>query len=149
MCIDRLDYLFKEAVNYARRTGKEFSKEFIQRSGALRSSMGFQLYKDGILVKEDFQEIPGSKETKKDGTSKYPDQSKEGVNTGKVAASEAAQKTTAQIFGIMVAGMHYAIYVENYGYDVLTGATLWLEDNVEEELRKVFQGTSVKITKIQ
>jgi hypothetical protein len=96
----------KEAVTFAKQ-----NHEYTQQTGALNSSTGFQLYKDGILI-DDYFEAGGG-----DGTGHS-----DGINAGKKAAAERASQLWAHICAVIVAGMPYAIYVESKGFDVLTGA---------------------------
>jgi len=150
MCVDTLRWAMLKAVGYAREMGKPDAREFTQRTGALRSSIGFQIYRDGQLVNENFVKSPPSKEKKKDGTPKYKDKSGEGLSTGQDYSEKLVKSETVNIVGVMVAGMHYAVYVENlYGYDVLAGATLRLRELVKKGFAETFKGTNLKVEIIE
>lgn len=131
-----------EAVNFARTVDT-----YKDRTNNLRSSIGFVLYYNGELVHEDFQ-LAGkgvggggdvsfttkggtdvsftAKKTDPDGTT--------GMKSGQELAHEVASRHKNGFVAIIVAGMHYALYVEANGFDVLTGATL----NLPEKLREHF-----------
>lgn len=98
--------------------------DFTDRTGNLRSSIGFVLSLDGIPISEDF-------EKSKIGTDKV---------TGEFTAQEYALSLTAQ-FGtgyalIVVAGMEYAAAVESRGKDVLTGSSLKAVDTLNKYFKK-------------
>ena len=79
---------------------------YTDRSGNLRSSIGFTVLKDGEQV---IQAFPGDKA--------------EGVAKGKKVAAEAASGFPRGIVLIVVAGMDYAAAVESRGDDVITGSS--------------------------
>ena len=78
------------------------------RSGLLRSSIGFVIYDHGKKVAENFEAINGEK-------------SSEGTTVGKSVAEQAAASWTNCIVSVVVAGADYALYVESKGYDVISG----------------------------
>ena len=119
-----------KAVNWAKQ-----NKGYTVQSGALSSSTGFQLYKDGALIKSYFEASP-------DGTDKDGSKAK-GKAAGEKAAAERASQLGAHICAVIVAGMPYAIYVESKGYDVLTGAEKQFPSILEEEMQKAFAKSSI------
>ncbi|MDR1652243.1 MAG: hypothetical protein LBS01_01075 [Prevotellaceae bacterium] len=117
----------KEAVTFAKQ-----NHEYTQQTGALNSSTGFQLYKDGTLI-DDYFEIGGG-----DGTGHG-----DGINAGKKVAAERALQLGAHICAVIVAGMPYAIYVESKGYDVLTGAEKQFPAILDRFMNEVFNDTGM------
>ena len=93
-------YVGEEFVNQARNT-----RTYIDRTGNLRSSIGYIVALDGEVKIENL----------------------EGTEEGKARERELAQQVlsddSAGIVLIGVAGMQYASYVESTGYDVISGST--------------------------
>lgn len=129
-----------EAVNFARTTDT-----YKDRTNNLRSSIGFVLYYNGEIVHEDFQ-ITG-KGTGAGGDVSFTTKAGKDVSftaknsgpdgqTGISAAKELANKVASRhpdgFVAVIVAGMHYALFVEAKGFDVLTGATLNLSENIRK-----------------
>ncbi len=114
-----------EAVNFARTVDT-----YKDRTNNLRSSIGFVLYYNGELVHEDFQLAGKGAGMSKNKGPEGP----EGMKSGQELAHEVAKMHNEGFVAIIVAGMHYALYVEANGFDVLTGATL----NLPEKLREHF-----------
>lgn len=97
--------------------------DFTDRTGNLRSSIGYLLLANGKLFKADF------------------DQTKDGVigkataqNYARELAAESVQYSKGYVL-IVVAGMEYAARVESHGYDVLTGSSI----AATNELTKYFK----------
>jgi hypothetical protein len=120
----------KEAVTFAKT-----QHGYTQQSGALNSSTGFQLYKEGALV-DDYFETGGG-----DGTGHN-----NGINAGKKVAAERASQLGAHICAIIVAGMPYAVYVESKGFDVLAGAEKQFPAILEKWLKEAFADSSQGIS---
>lgn len=78
------------------------------RSGLLRSSIGFVIYDHGKKVTDNFEARNGEKGS-------------EGAALGKKVAEQAAASWPNCIVAVVVAGADYAIYVESKGYDVISG----------------------------
>src|SRR5690606_24498546 len=86
-------------------------------TGNLRSSTGYIIHKDGKVVYENFKESP-------EGTDK-----KTGLEEGRKLAF--GEHRSSRGWGIiLVSGMEYASWVENKGYDVLTGARIGFSDTL-------------------
>lgn len=129
-----------EAVNHARTVDT-----YKDRTNNLRSSIGFVLYYNGELIHEDFQvsgkgsggggdvsfTTKGGKDVSFTAKKTGPD-GPTGMKAGQELAHEVAQRYPSGFVAVIVAGMHYALYVEANGKDVLTGATLNIVDNVRE-----------------
>lgn len=82
---------------------------YTDRTGNLRSSIGYVVYDKGVKVGEDFKLYP-----------KEEDGSK-GMDQAKTLADIVAQEYSNDTVAILVAGMNYAVYVESRGYDVISG----------------------------
>ncbi|TXK52388.1 hypothetical protein FVR03_01340 [Pontibacter qinzhouensis] len=85
----------------------------------LRSSIGYILLKDGVELAESF-EVVGTGDA--------------GAEKGLAYARELAGNYPAGIVLICVAGMEYAAAVESKGYDVITGSSLYMEQDLAELL---------------
>ena len=134
----------EDAVNYAKT-----NHEYKQQSGALNSSTGFQIYKDGELIHSYFEMSQGGEK---------PSESAKlaGMEAGQKMAEKRASELGAHICGVVVAGMPYAIYVEAghsvkkkdgtkvwvHGRDVLAGAYHQFPDFLEECMREAFKNDS-------
>lgn len=117
------------AYNYA---GLEFVREarlktaeqggFNDRTGNLRSSIGYIIMQDGKQLNTDFQpsDIGTDRET--------------GVAQGLTFAISLAAEFPKGIALICVAGMDYAAAVESKGRDVITGSTLNLQTRLKQLL---------------
>lgn len=113
----QLEYVGLEFVRTAR-----VKADFTDRTGNLRSSIGYVILKNGKLISDHF-------ENSENGTDK---------DTGKVRGLEFAMANASALIGyvlIVVAGMEYAVFVEAHGFDVLTGSSL----KADQDLKEVFQ----------
>jgi hypothetical protein len=131
---ERILYAFNlaclDAVTYAKTKHR-----YKQQTGALNSSTGFQLYKDGALMENYFtQSTEGNDKNGARGM---------GVSAGQKAAKERAAELGAHICGVVVAGMPYAIYVESKGYDVLTAAYLEFPKLLEIRMEETFRNENI------
>ena len=98
--IRSLSFVGEEFVNKARTNA-----DFIDRTGNLRSSIGYMIFKDGKNIHENIQQVKGGEEG------------------ARIAKDFQSQITIKDGFVLVVfAGMEYAIYVEASGRDVLTGS---------------------------
>jgi len=109
------------AVDIARK--KMGGKPYQDDTGNLRSSTGFIVFRDGKPIHEDFKPSAA-------GSDKAT-----GLAVGRQQAREEMAGSTG--WGIvLVAGMNYAGWVENKGYDVITGgkndALVWLTQAFNE-----------------
>lgn len=112
-----LQFIGEKFVNEARLKGN-----YTDRTGNLRSSIGYMIFKDGRIQDQNFQ--PSDK-----GTEREP-----GVERGQEFAQEiAAQHPNGWVL-IGVAGMEYAAAVEALdGYDVITSSA-----PTEETFKRLF-----------
>lgn len=113
-----LSYVGERCVNEA-RTGYTYT----DRTGNLTSSMGYVLVKDGQVIKQ------SSFEKVKDGD--------DGVKRGPDMAREIAAQTSKGIALIVVAGMNYARYVADRGFNVLASAEILAEKLVPQLMRRL------------
>ncbi|MDV3603815.1 hypothetical protein CMU86_11670 [Elizabethkingia anophelis] len=124
---ENLELTLRDLVNSA-RSGDYASDEdhkYKDRSGNLRQSVGFVIYHNGQMIRTSF----GSG-------------GNEGDNTGLSLAQAAATEIEVDGFVcVIVAGMHYARYVENKGFDVITGAFL----HFDEFLKNIFSDSGINI----
>lgn len=115
----RMKIAGEEAVNYARSINT-----YKDRTGNLRSSIGYVIFKNGARVfGSDFNKV-------KDG--------EKGTETGETLANKVASEFSGRGFVlVVVAGMNYAFYVETKGYDVLTGAEIKTKTKLDGALKRI------------
>lgn len=109
------------------RIGNKFVRDarlnadFTDRTGNLRSSIGYVLIGDGTPIKADFEDT------------------KNGL-LGKAKAIEyATEITSGYTHGyvlVVVAGMEYAARVESHGFDVLTGSSIAATNELTKYFKK-------------
>jgi hypothetical protein len=121
--IEFYKYIGENFVNMARDKGN-----YTDRTGNLRSSIGFVIVEDGEILYEDYQ--LADKGTDRD--------------TGVQTAKEFAQHMIGQLEGIGLvgfAGMEYAAAVEGRdGYDVIDGSTPSVARLMRETLQAMSEG---------
>lgn len=80
------------------------------QTGAARSSTGYTIFEDSTAIRENFKAVRGNEE---------------GIKAGKKLAREVAESGRYRgIYIVFVAGMHYTVYLEAKGRDVLTSAEI-------------------------
>lgn len=104
-----------EIVTAARQKQGHEVGGFNDITGVLRSSIGYIVLYDGVQIYSDFQGVP------------------EGVSDGKNLAEQTAESYPKGYVLIMVAGANYATYVEDRGYDVITGSAILLAGKLLRE----------------
>jgi hypothetical protein len=120
--ISRLQFVGEQFVENARNTDT-----YKDRTGNLRSSIGYVVYRDGQAVSADFPGTTG-----------------EGVAKAKALADEVAANHPQGFVLIGVAGMQYAASVESKGYDVITGSS----DIAVSDLKKAMSDLKGKIKRV-
>lgn len=116
--IRALMYVGERCLNEARQTDS-----YKDRTGNLRSSLGYIIVMDGKIVHQsDFAVVK---------------QGHEGSKSGIQYAKELARQFPEDIALIVVAGMHYAVYVAAKGYDILDSAELLADRLVPKMLKQV------------
>lgn len=113
--VTRLSREGERFVNNARSVNT-----YTDRTGNLRSSIGYVVLKDGKQISGFF---PGGKG--------------EGKAQGMRTAAEAAKAHRKGYVLIVVAGMNYAAYVENTGRDVLTNSANKAEQDIKASLNEL------------
>lgn len=114
--IESLTSVGEEAVKLAKMIPPE--RGFKDRSGNLRSSIGYVVLVDGKPVNVAFAAVKGGHA---------------GVNEGQRLALQVGSKTEGYAL-VVVAGMNYAVHVESKGRDVLTSAEKFAEKEVAKHL---------------
>lgn len=84
---------------------------YMMQTGALLSSTGYMIFKDGVAIHTQFDAASGAESNA----------SQNGINAG-TSLAEKVGKETSGISLVVVAGMNYAAYVEAKGYNVLSSA---------------------------
>lgn len=112
--IRNLQYIGERCLNKARETDS-----YKDRTGNLRSSLGYVIVRDGKIVGKSRFEIVKNGDL--------------GKKSGLQYAKEVARQFPEGIALIVVAGMNYASYVADRGYDVITSAEL-LADKLTSRL---------------
>ena len=107
-----------EIVNIAKE-----QDTYTDRTNNLRSSIGYVLYKDGQKVSASFEKAGDGKDS--DGAV--------GTKEGLEYAESVANNFSSGYVVVLVAGMEYAAYVEAKGYDVITGASLFLHSEITRQ----------------
>lgn len=111
-----------------KRIGEQFvtnarqKADFTDRTGNLRSSIGYVIIKDGRQLFENFEERNGGNE---------------GVAEAKKIADEAKVKFPSGYVLIGVAGMDYAAAVESRGYDVISSSAILAETALKLAVTKI------------
>lgn len=102
--ITALNYVGLECVKEARQNGG-----YTDRSGNLRSSVGYVVLENGIPIK-------------KGGFQKVLPTATEAQTTSETLVSKLSKTYNTGLVLVVVAGMNYAAYVEAKGYNVLNSA---------------------------
>lgn len=114
-------YLLEDAGAEAVRTARELGS-YTDRTGNLRSSVGFAVVSDGGIVRmSDFAAV-------RDGAG--------GAEMARAWLESLAGRFTDGITLVVVAGMRYAAYVAARGYDVIDSAETIARRLVDELTRK-------------
>ena len=117
ICED-MAYIGEECVNAARMSG-----DYTDRTGNLRSSVGYGLIKDGVVVRSsNFEDVKPTAD--------------KGHDAGLDFLDELAAKRKGICLAI-VAGMEYSAAVQSKGYNVLYSAELLGEKRVNEMIHKL------------
>ncbi len=113
-----LSYVGECCLNEARSTNS-----YKDRSGNLRSSIGYTIVKNGKVVKvSNFSPVMNGQQ---------------GTHDGAAFARELVKEFPSGIVLIVVAGMNYAAYVSAKGYNVLDSAELLAEQLVPSIMKQL------------
>jgi hypothetical protein len=141
-----------EAVGHACMDTVSAAKQidtYKDRTGNLRSSIGYVIYDSGQKIDSFFQANPVASGVTREN---YRYETKEGIKTGvrevktggdgesgkksgKDLAEEVAIGFPNGIVAIIVAGMDYALWVESNGLDVISGSCLALKSLLQEKMQ--------------
>lgn len=111
-----LAYLASESYEEAMR-----GSAFQDRTGALRSSMGWAVLEDGV-VRASGGFVPRGEAGAK------------GARQGRQTLHELPRRSG--FVAVLIAGMHYASFVESKGFDVMTRGELLMEDMLRWYIRQ-------------
>jgi hypothetical protein len=101
-------------------------KTYKDRTGNLRSSIGYVIVQDGSVIKEDIRESEVGTDRKK------------GVQQAKKLCETIAEEFSSGWVLIGVAGMDYALYVENLsGKDVISSSAIATETLLREIIQSI------------
>lgn len=127
----QMTYLGQECVNMARDRG--IDESWRDRTGNLRSSIGFAYYSEGRKLVESAFEVVAN------GAA--------GSAKGKALVDELARSLASNYATlVVVAGMDYASYVETKR-DVLASAELFARSRVEDYVRTAVNDTIIAMNK--
>lgn len=127
--IDRLRMLGEMCITRARELPPTIG--FMDQTGALRSSMGYTVFKDGVPIHDNFEQV-------KEGA--------EGLIAGKLLAQKIGEKYKGKgLVLVVVAGMNYALYVEAKGRDVLSSAELLAQQVLPRMVQELIDNISKSI----
>jgi hypothetical protein len=138
--IEALEKLGEECVTHARELPPEIG--FHDRTGNLRSSIGYSVYKDGVAVRDYYFKSEGKEKRK--GKSNIGE---EALKKAKDLADKVGKETKG-IALVVVAGMDYAAALEANGawkiksrrsYDVLASAELLAERKLPKILSELVE----------
>lgn len=130
--VELLDEVGEHAVAYARG---DHPQNWEDQTGNLRSSLGYAIYQDGNPLVESFGGVgalSGGLVTPQSTQGAGAIGQDEGKRLAKAVASSRGGLTL-----VVTAGMHYALYVEAKGFDVLTGAKLTAERKAKAEMQRL------------
>lgn len=122
--IEVLTYAGEEGAKQARINGKYFDQ-----TGNLRSSIGFAVVRNGKVTVDGYEKAGQGT----DGDS--------GLNESKKLVQSLAAEFNKGIVLVLVAGMDYALFVENMeSKDVLSGTVTGTDMFLRETLKKIVNG---------
>lgn len=119
--LQRLEYIGWEFVRMA-RSKNAADGGFNDRTGNLRSSIGFVVLKKGVVQLENVEQTSNGAE---------------GANEARKLLLEVSAEHSEGYALIVVAGMNYAAAVESKGKDVITGSSLEAEKMVKRAINVI------------
>lgn len=109
----------EKSINDARLQGS-----YTDRTGNLRSSTGYVILEDGNVIFEG-------------GFSSVLSTAHEGPDSGRILANDVGRNYPEGLVLIIVAGMSYAEYVQDKGYNVLVSAERIAESTISKLLKQI------------
>ena len=119
-----LEYIGEQCVKLAREKGT-----YNDITGNLRNSIGYVLVKNGSIISKNFEAKVESKVVSSANG--------KGILEGEALAAELASRAGKGYALIVVAGMHYAHYVETLNKDVLDSAERWANEQVPRLMQRL------------
>lgn len=119
-----LQYMGEKCVTLAREKGT-----YNDISGNLRNSIGYVLVRNGAVICKNFEAKVESKVVS--------GANGKGILEGEALAMELVGRVGKGYALIVVAGMHYAYYVETLGKDVLDSAQRWTDMEVPRMMQRL------------
>lgn len=119
-----LQYIGEQCVKLAREKGT-----YNDITGNLRNSIGYVLVKNGSIISKNFEQRVESKVVSSANG--------KGILEGEALAVELASRVNKGYAIIVVAGMHYAHYVETLNKDVLDSAERWANEQVPRLMQRL------------
>lgn len=119
-----LEYIGEQCVKLAREKGT-----YNDITGNLRNSIGYVLVKNGSIISKNFEAKVESKVVSSANG--------KGILEGEALAAELASRAGKGYALIVVAGMHYAHYVETLNKDVLDSAERWADEQVPRLMQRL------------
>ena len=119
-----LQYIGEQCVKLAREKGT-----YNDITGNLRNSIGYVLVKNGSIISKNFEQRVESKVVSSANG--------KGILEGEALAVELASRVSKGYALIVVAGMHYAHYVETLNKDVLDSAERWANEQVPRLMQRL------------
>lgn len=115
--------VWKDADGTVKNPIPPHAPNYIDWTNNLRSSIGYVVVVNGEIVSKNFPTQEG----------------KEGNSNGQAFAEELAANHDEGIALILVAGMHYAKYVQSKGYDVLNSAVMHVDEVAPKLLNELIE----------
>lgn len=127
LLIRNLAYIGEQTVRIARLRGS-----YTDRTGNLRSSTGYVIVRDGRIIQTGgFEPVNGPEPNPVHPNTEGP---KKGIELAKELATQVGQGCISLI---VVAGMNYASYVTDKGYDVLDSSYLETKRMIPKMLKQL------------
>lgn len=120
---DVLDYVGGECVREARLNG-----DYKNITGNLRNSIGYVVMHKGQVVRSNFETTVNGEKSSDINP----------IEKGKSLAVEVGSGFGNNVVLVLVAGMHYATYVESKGRNVLTSAEQLAKQELPRMMKEVF-----------
>lgn len=129
LLIRALSIVGLRAVTEARTNAESKGRNYTDRTANLRSSTGYVIALDGRIVEQGgFEQLPPVTESP----------TEDGSEIGREMALRIAKSNPRHAVLVVVAGMNYATYVANRGYNVLDSAEKLAEKIAPQVLRQHF-----------
>lgn len=129
MQIEALEHLGEICVTHAKNLPPTIG--FSDRTGNLRSSMGYAVYLNGVAVRDSYVAVSGT------------ESGDEGVRKGRELADSVAMEYPNGLLLVVTAGMEYAVYVEAKERDVLSSAQILAQREAPKMIKELTKNLKV------